>query len=80
MKNYQLVSLLFETTQDYNQNLDRLLSLIQQAPEFSIIVAPEVCLSGYDYENFTEVLKFSIYATQKIKEVSNGKSIWSNSC
>ena len=75
MKNYQLISLLFETTKDYNQNLERLLSLIQQAPEFSIIVAPEVCLSGYDYENFTEVLKFSIYATQKIKEVSKNKII-----
>jgi predicted amidohydrolase len=38
-------------------------------------VAPEVCLTGYDYDNFDEVLAFSLEATEAIKKVSYGKII-----
>ena len=33
------------------------------------MVAPEVCLSGYDYDNFEKMVAFSGYATEKLKEV-----------
>jgi len=75
MKQYQLVSLQFKTTNNYDKNLDKLLELISQIPQQSIVVAPEVCLTGYDYENFEEVLAFSLYAKEKIKEVSQDKII-----
>jgi len=75
MKNYQLVSLQFITTLNYEKNLQKLLILIKQTPQKSLIVAPEVCLTGYDYENFEEVLAFTLYAKEKIKEVSQDKII-----
>ena len=64
----------FETTNDYEKNLHKLMELIQQTPQDSIVVAPEVCLSGFDYENFEAVLAFAPYAIENIKKVS-GKRI-----
>jgi len=73
MKN--LCSLLFLTTNDYNKNLQTLLSLIEEASLESLIVAPEVCLTGYDYENFDEAVAFSKTAIQKIQKASFEKII-----
>jgi len=75
MKKYNLVSLLFKTTKDYEKNLFKLLELIKDVPQNSIIVAPEVCLTGYDYDNFENILQFADYAIKKIKEISKNKII-----
>lgn len=75
MKNYNLCSLSFKTTQNYEQNLQMLLTLIQKCEKHSIIVAPEVCLTGYDYENFEELLAFAPHAIEEIKKVSQEKII-----
>jgi len=75
MKKYQLVSLQFQTTKEYQKNLQKLLELVSSVSPNSIIVAPEVCLTGYDYDNFEEVLAFTLYAKEKIKEVSQDKII-----
>jgi len=75
MKNYNLVSLSFKTTTNYEQNLSVLSELITKCEENSIIVAPEVCLTGYDYDNFDEVLNFSNKATSKITSISHNKII-----
>ena len=75
MKNYTLNSLLFGTTSDYNTNLKTLLELIENANENSIIVAPEVCLTGYDYDNFVASYEFASIAIEAIKKVSNNKII-----
>jgi len=75
MTNYSLCSLSFETTQNFEQNLQTLLTLVQECDEQSLIVAPEVCLTGYDYENFDEVLAFNERATQEIKKHSFSKVI-----
>jgi len=72
---YKLCSLLFETTADYEKNLQILLELIRQTDENSLIVAPEVCLTAYDYENFDAVLDFAPYAIEAIKKVSYNKII-----
>ena len=72
---YKLCSLLFETTQDYEQNLQTLLSFIEKTEEKSLIVAPEVCLTAYDYDNFEAVLDFAPHAIEAIKEVSRNKII-----
>ncbi|MCW8837955.1 MAG: carbon-nitrogen hydrolase family protein [Thiovulaceae bacterium] len=70
-----LCSLSFLTTQNYEQNLHTLLDLVKQTPENSIVVAPEVCLTGYDYDNFEAMYTFAPTATQQIKESSYGKII-----
>jgi predicted amidohydrolase len=40
-----------------------------------LILAPEVCLSGFDYENLDRACEFSKHATQEIKKLSNKKTI-----
>jgi len=74
-KNYTLHSLLFETGEDYEQNLQTLLTLITNTQEHSLIVAPEVCLTSYDYENMEKMLSFAPYAVEEIKKVSHNKII-----
>ena len=43
------VSLKTKTT---NERLDELVKLIEQAPENSVILASELCVSGYDFDGF----------------------------
>ncbi|QFR50376.1 carbon-nitrogen hydrolase family protein [Sulfurimonas lithotrophica] len=70
-----LCSLSFITTQSYEENLQTLLNLVKESSDGSIIVAPEVCLTGYDYDNFEAMYEFAPHATNEIKKVSNGKII-----
>lgn len=72
---HRLCSLLFKTTNNYNTNLQTLLKLIVERSEKSIIVAPEVCLSGFDYDNFEAVAEFVPHAISEIKKVSFNKII-----
>jgi len=74
-KEHTLCSLLFKTTPNYNDNLQTLLTLISQTQENSIIVAPEVCLTAYDYDRFDEVLAFAPVAIEEIKKASFDKTI-----
>ncbi len=72
----KLYSLLFDTTKgELQKNLDELLGLISYTEQNSLIVAPEVCLSGFDYENYDEVLEFAIKATNELKKASKNKTI-----
>ncbi|SFV58822.1 Aliphatic amidase AmiE [hydrothermal vent metagenome] len=75
MKNYKLSSLLFETTADYEKNLQILLDLVEKAEVNSIIVAPEVCLTSYDYGNMPQMLAFASHATEALKKASRNKII-----
>ena len=72
---YTLCSLLFETSSNYKENLQTLLTLIKQTGENSFIVAPEVCLTGYDYDNIEKMLAFSKSAIKEIKKLSQDKII-----
>ncbi len=72
---YTLCSISFETTHEYQKNLEVLLTQIKQTPNNTLIVAPEVCLSGFDYENFESLAEFSLYAIEEIKKVSYHKII-----
>jgi len=75
-KPYTLCSLLFDTTKkDYNTNLQTLLTLINATDKKSLIVAPEVCLTSYDYDNFDEVLEFASVADAELKKASQDKII-----
>ena len=70
-----LCALQFETTSSYETNLQTLLTLIDGCDEDALIVAPEVCLTGFDYDNYEEVLAFSPQATEAIAKHSTNKII-----
>lgn len=70
-----LCSLLFAATPFYSENLQTLLNLIEQTPKKSIIVAPEVCLTGFDYKNLEQTKNFSTQALAALKKVSKNKTI-----
>ena len=72
---HTLCALQFTTTPSYETNLQTLLTLIDGCDEHSIIVAPEVCLTGFDYDNYNEVLAFAPRATQEIVKHSTNKII-----
>ena len=72
---YNLCSLSFITTNNYNTNLQTLLKLIDQTPTNSLIVAPEVCLTGFDYGMWNEVCAFTPHAVKEIKKASINKII-----
>lgn len=70
-----LCALSFETTGDYYKNLETLLSLVNNSAPRSIIVAPEVSLTGFDYENFEAVTAFAEDAIEQIKKVCKDKTV-----
>jgi predicted amidohydrolase len=65
-KTRPIVSLCFGIDQDFEKNLDRLITLIDQSDEDAVIVAPEVALSGFSYERFDEAAAFTPYALKKL--------------
>ncbi len=75
MKNYKLCSLLFKTTSHYDENLQTLLTHINAIEKNSIIVAPEVCLSGFDYDNFNAVVAFAPKAIESLRQASLSKTV-----
>ncbi|WP_373071858.1 carbon-nitrogen hydrolase family protein [Sulfurimonas sp.] len=70
-----LCSLSFVTTSDYEKNLQTLLDLVKQTQTDSIILAPEVCLTGFDYENLEEACEFAATAKEAIKNISKNKTV-----
>jgi len=72
---HTLCSLLFETTNNYQDNLQTLLTLITQTEEGSIVVTPEVCLTSFDYKRMNEMLLFAPQATEALKKASFHKII-----
>ncbi len=70
-----LCSLLFKTTTNYEENLTTLLALIEKTPDDALIVAPEVCLTGFDYDHFDEVIAFATHANDAIKQVCQNRIV-----
>lgn len=60
--------------QDFNSNLDFLIQQIESAEEDSILLAPEVMLSGFSYQKMEEASEFSRIATQRILEATTNKT------
>ena len=58
-KNIKAVALQLPNHPKYQKNLDKLLSYIEQYKTEKLIVAPEVCLTDYDYEHMDEAVAFS---------------------
>jgi len=64
--NRSLVSLRFASENSYKKNLDTLISLVKECDERAIIVAPEVCLTGYDYDHFEAAIAFTASAIKEL--------------
>ncbi len=57
------------STKRYQENLDKLLTIIKDNHDKQIIVAPEVYLTAYDYEHLTTAAMFSAKALKLLKQV-----------
>jgi len=64
-----IVSLCFRTDPSFERNLEHLVGLISQSPKNAIIVAPEVCLSGFAYEHFDEAAAFTEIALERLQSL-----------
>ena len=73
MKN--LVSLQLKTTNNFNKNLKKLLKQVNSIEQNSIIVAPELVLTGYAYDHFKKALKVTKKAIKKLKKASKNQTI-----
>ncbi len=51
---------------EYQKNLDDIKKYINSLPKEAIIVAPEVCLTDYDYDNLNKAAEFSEYALKEL--------------
>lgn len=70
-----LISLQVKTSEDFQKNLEHLKELILQCEENSIILAPEIALSGFCYDRMQEASDFSIRAIEEIKQLAVNKTI-----
>ncbi len=70
-----LVSLQFITTNNFEDNLQKLVELIKQTPNNSLILAPELCLSGYSYESMQNAADFTLHAIEILKQLASNKII-----
>ena len=70
-KTLLVLSLQLKTEKSYDKNLKKLLSIIENT-EAELIVAPELCLTDFDYENFESVADFyEIAMSQLLKIISD---------
>ncbi|MDN5043383.1 carbon-nitrogen hydrolase family protein [Aliarcobacter butzleri] len=70
-----LIALQVKTTNDFQKNLEKLKNLINSCEENSIILAPELALSGFSYDRMDEASTLSIKAIEELKELSTNKII-----
>ena len=71
----KLIALQIKTSQDFQENLNQLKELIISCEENSLILAPELALSGFSYDKMEEASQFSIKAIEELKELSQNKII-----
>ena len=71
----RLYTLQFQTTNSFEDNLSKLTSLINQTQSNSIILAPEVCLSGFYYEDMEKASSFTTKAIEVLQPLSKERVI-----
>ncbi len=70
-----LSTLQFTSTDDYQTNLKTLTDLIRQTATNTIVLAPEVCLTGFDYKHFDEAAAFYDTALEALLPLSQERII-----
>ena len=71
----KLIALQIKTTPNFQDNLDHLKELINTCEDNSLILAPELALSGFAYDNMQLAAQFSIKAIEELKGLSINKTI-----
>ena len=71
----KLIALQIKTTSNFQENLTHLKDLINLCEVESLILAPELALSGFSYDMMEEAAQFSQKAIEEIKELSKDKTI-----
>ena len=71
----KLIALQIKTTSNFQENLTYLKDLINLCEVESLILAPELALSGFSYDMMEEAGQFSQKAIEEIKELSKDKTI-----
>jgi len=71
-KELKVLSLQLKTKIGYQENLDNLLNIINSS-DAELIVAPELCLTDFDYEHFEDVAKFYNHALAELLKVISNK-------
>ncbi len=72
----KLVSLQFDyATKSFEENFETLRRLVTSCEKNSLILAPELCLSAYSYENLEESAEFSQKILPRLRELSRDKSL-----
>lgn len=71
----KLIALQVKTTANFLENLEHLKELIINCDEDSIILAPEIALTGFCYDRMLEASNFAIKAIKEINELSKNKTI-----
>jgi len=70
-----LISLQLKTTSSFEKNFQSLEKQINKSPNKSIILAPELCLTGYSYDQLDEASLFTNKVLPKLKKLSKNKII-----
>lgn len=70
-----LVALQFITTNNFQNNLNKLVSLINETNPNDIIVAPELCLNGYAYDRLDDAVIITQKALPILKKLSHTRTI-----
>lgn len=71
----KIYSIQFKTTQDFNSNLEELLKIINNCEKDSIILTPEVALTGFSYQRMEEANQIARNATECFLQASKDKTI-----
>lgn len=75
MTSKKLYTLQQESTPNFKENLKKLLELIDSCEEDSIVLAPEVVLSGFCYDRMEEAAAFGVVAKDRILERSKSRAV-----
>jgi len=70
-----LVALQFEyENKSLEENFETLQRLLNKTPKDAIILAPELCLSGYKYDNMDQSAEFSKHIQEELQSLSSSKT------
>lgn len=58
----------------FEENFESLQALLEQTPQKSISLAPELCLSAYSYDKMEEAAEFSVAILPKLAKLSTCKT------
>jgi predicted amidohydrolase len=72
----ELIALQFPFFEDrYEENLEKLTTLIKQAPDDSVVVAPELCLTNFSFDKLDQAAAFGTASLPHLLALSEKKII-----